>query len=192
MLMILLPSPDSISPPHAYLSIFVFHIPPLHRPTMPLRRAPRPQSSRGTTVSAARCTTCDRLFPDARSLAQHFIDSPAHPFTGLPPPNSWSSPIAKDASILASGARKAPAASVPTKTKRQGDATKARIVKCQCGKSFKTSDAMKQHMRDSRRHKSAEKEIKGKLELDGNVDRDDGIDPGDVDDIASALASVTI
>ena len=129
------------------------------RGTKPRPTAPRPRQrlvSGGTPGPEARCTKCNLLFPDARSLGEHFIDSPAHPYAAEAPKNSWSPPQAKSkpaASIPRESQRPLPRRQEPppTQTQKTGGGMD-KSVKCDCGMTFKNTSAFAQHRKDSMKH----------------------------------------
>lgn len=88
-----LPQPSNKPKPRKsdYTSAFS-PLPPRDRADKADRSRERPFPG---TSKMAKCTKCDITFPDPRSLGEHFVESPAHPYSVRAPSNSWDPPGSK-------------------------------------------------------------------------------------------------
>lgn len=151
-----------------------------------------------SNATGAECTQCGISFPDARSLGEHFIESPAHPYSvRAAPSNRRDPPVASKAQPIP---KDRPASSAQRKEGRRtlGDVDSAKTsIKCECGRAFKTDSALAQHKRNSSKHKgNADGSVEtakrdGNGGLPGPSSRQVG--GGDrVDDVTSAFAKLHV
>jgi hypothetical protein len=117
----------------------------LPSPVVQKRRRKRcPRTSSDTT--SAKCTKCDILFPDVRSLGDHFAQSPAHPYCAPAPINSWSAPEKPAVPLEGRHTFPHPLGKSPPVREQNNANTTEKTVKCECGKGFKTSSALTKPM----------------------------------------------
>ncbi|KAL1840412.1 hypothetical protein VTJ49DRAFT_486 [Mycothermus thermophilus] len=102
------------------------------------------------------CTLCGITFADAQGLATHFANSPVHPYTVSAPENSWTGPQFKEYPVQEESLHLCVPTGFKSKAraeKNQGSAPAVGPVVCKCGKTLKTEDARKQHVKDSKKHR---------------------------------------